>query len=63
MSSRCRESVSDVRVGGVADDTDLSESEALSAAQVASPASAPSETEEESRDGTYTQQCASITTE
>ncbi|KAJ8705851.1 hypothetical protein PYW08_012897 [Mythimna loreyi] len=31
-------------------DTDLSESEAISAAQVTSPASAPSETEEESRD-------------
>ena len=37
----------------VADDTDLSESEAISAAQITSPASAPSETEEESRDGTY----------
>ncbi|RVE42416.1 hypothetical protein evm_012931 [Chilo suppressalis] len=31
-------------------DTDLSESEAISAAQITSPASAPSETEEESRD-------------
>ncbi|XP_072941279.1 protein hu-li tai shao isoform X3 [Epargyreus clarus] len=31
-------------------DTDLSESEAVSAAQITSPASAPSETEEESRD-------------
>lgn len=33
------------------DDTDLSESEAVSGAQITSPASAPSETEEESRDG------------
>lgn len=35
----------------ISDDTDLSESEAISAAQITSPASAPSETEEDSRDG------------